>query len=139
MIMDLYSAQRIAEAEAARTGIGTGPNRRLRLTLFIGMPLFLPVLGIMILVPKSLMNDVLHVYEAGIVGCLLHYAWVFAKYPRHAGRPPYLTRDLAMGGGFFLPSLFFGFWPGMIAAPAWALFVGVAYAVEVTRERNDNR
>ncbi|CAL9541958.1 hypothetical protein SUDANB15_04231 [Streptomyces sp. enrichment culture] len=137
--MDLRSAQRIAEAEAARTGIGTGPNRRLRLTLFIGMPLFLPVLGIMILVPKTLMNDVLHVYEAGIIGCLLHYVWVFAKYPRHAERPPYLTRDLAMGGGFFLPSLFFGFWPGMIAAPAWALFVGVAYAVEVTRGRNDHR
>ncbi|WP_031105209.1 hypothetical protein [Streptomyces sp. NRRL S-146] len=137
--MDLYSAQRIAEAEAARTGIGTGPNRRLRLTLFIGMPLFLPVLGIMILVPKSLMNAVLYTYEAGIVGCLLHYVWVFAKYPRHAGRPPYLTRDLAMGGGFFLPSLFFGFWPGMIAAPAWALFVGIAYAVEVMRERNDQR
>ncbi|MBR8643178.1 hypothetical protein KEF29_37230 [Streptomyces tuirus] len=137
--MDLYSAQRIAEAEAARTGLGTGPNRRLRLTLFIGMPLFLPVLGIMILVPKSLMNEVLYVYEAGIVGCLLHYVWVFAKYPRHAGRPPYLTRDLAMGGGFFLPSLFFGFWPGMIAAPAWALFVGVAYAVEVTRGRNEHR
>ncbi|MFD7405497.1 hypothetical protein ACFV7R_23095 [Streptomyces sp. NPDC059866] len=89
--MDLNSAQRIAEAEAARTGIGTGPNRRLRLTLIIGMPLFLPVLGIMILVPKSLMNDVLYVYEAGIVGCLLHYVWVFVKYPRHAGRPPYLT------------------------------------------------
>jgi hypothetical protein len=139
MSMDLNSAQRIAEAEAARTGLGTGPNRRLRLTLIIGMPLFLPVLGIMILVPKSLMNDVLYVYEAGIVGCLLHYVWVFAKYPRHAGRPPYLTRDLAMGGGFFLPSLFFGFWPGMIAAPAWALFVGVAYAVEVTRGRNDHR
>jgi hypothetical protein len=139
MSMDLNSAQRIAEAEAARTGLGTGPNRRLRLTLIIGMPLFLPVLGIMILVPKSLMNDMLYVYEAGIVGCLLHYVWVFAKYPRHAGRPPYLTRDLAMGGGFFLPSLFFGFWPGMIAAPAWALFVGVAYAVEVTRGRNDHR
>ncbi|MFD8230888.1 hypothetical protein ACWGBH_17840 [Streptomyces massasporeus] len=137
--MDLHSAQRIAEAEAARTGIGTGPNRRLRLTLFIGMPLFLPVLGIMILVPKSLMNTVLYAYEAGIVGCLLHYVWVFAKYPRHAGRPPYLTRDLAMGGGFFLPSLFFGFWPGMIAAPAWALFVGVAYTVEAMRGRNDHR
>ncbi|MFI7143215.1 hypothetical protein ACIBQ5_37660 [Streptomyces massasporeus] len=137
--MDLHSAQRIAEAEAARTGIGTGPNRRLRLTLFIGMPLFLPVLGIMILVPKSLMNTVLYAYDAGIVGCLLHYVWVFAKYPRHAGRPPYLTRDLAMGGGFFLPSLFFGFWPGMIAAPAWALFVGVAYTVEAMRGRNDHR
>ncbi|WP_369177595.1 hypothetical protein [Streptomyces mutabilis] len=136
--MDLNSAQRIAEAEAARTGLGTGPNRRLRLTLIIGMPLFLPVLGIMILVPKSLMNDVLYVYEAGIVGCLLHYVWVFAKYPRHEGRPPYLTRDLAMGGGFFMPSLFFGFWPGMIAAPAWALFVGIAYAVEVSRRRNDH-
>ncbi|MER6106990.1 hypothetical protein [Streptomyces hirsutus] len=137
--MDLHSAQRIVEAEAARTGLGTGPNRRLRLTLIIGMPLFLPVLGIMILVPKSLMKDVLYVYEAGIIGCLLHYVWVFAKYPRYAGRPPYLTRDLAMGGGFFLPSLFFGFWTGMIAAPAWALFVGVAYAVEVTRGRNDHR
>lgn len=43
-----------------------------------------------------------------------------------------------MGGGFFLPSLFFGFWTGMIAAPAWALFVGVAYAMEVTRGRNDH-
>ncbi|MGW5506343.1 hypothetical protein ACWEV9_01045 [Streptomyces albogriseolus] len=138
MTMDLHSARRIAEAEAARTGLGTGPNRRLRLTLIIGMPLFLPVLGIMILVPKSLMNDVLHIYEAGIIGCLLHYIWVFTKYPRHAGRPPYLTRDLAMGGGFFLPSLFFGFWPGMIAAPVWALFVGVAYAIEVTRGRNDH-
>ncbi|MFD0055831.1 hypothetical protein ACFVHR_19045 [Streptomyces sp. NPDC127168] len=137
--MDLNSARRIVEAEAGRTGIGTGPNRRLRLTLIIGMPLFLPVLGIMILVPKSLMNDVLYVYEAGIVGCLLHYVWVFTKYPRHAARPPYLTRDLAMGGGFFLPSLFFGFWPGMIAAPAWALFVGITYAVEVTREQNDHR
>ncbi|MFD0210164.1 hypothetical protein ACFVH9_13770 [Streptomyces hirsutus] len=137
--MDLHSAQRIVEAEAARTGLGTGPNRRLRLTLIIGMPLFLPVLGIMILVPKSLMKDVLYVYEAGIIGCLLHYVWVFAKYPRYAGRPPYLTRDLAMGGGFFLPSLFFGFWTGMIAAPAWALFVGVAYAMEVTRGRNDHR
>ncbi|MET8215637.1 hypothetical protein [Streptomyces hirsutus] len=79
--MDLHSAQRIVEAEAARTGLGTGPNRRLRLTLIIGMPLFLPVLGIMILVPKSLMKDVLYVYEAGIIGCLLHYVWVFAKYP----------------------------------------------------------
>lgn len=137
--MDLNSAHRIAEAEAARTGLGTGPNRRLRLTLFIGMPLFLPVLGIMILLPESLMNDVLYVYEAGIIGCLLHYVWVFVKYPRHADRPPYLTRDLAMGGGFFLPSLFFGFWLGMIAAPAWAIFVGVAYAVEVTRGRNDHR
>ncbi|MFE0201974.1 hypothetical protein [Streptomyces sp. NPDC058985] len=29
--------------------------------------------------------------------------------------------------------------PGMIAAPAWALFVGVTYAVEVTRGRNDHR
>ncbi|MFG2540889.1 hypothetical protein ACGFOM_00540 [Streptomyces sp. NPDC048594] len=137
--MDLNSARRIVEAEAGRTGIGTGPNRRLRLTLIIGMPLFLPVLGIMILVPKSLMNDVLYVYEAGIIGCLLHYVWVFTKYPRYAARPPYLTRDLAMGGGFFLPSLFFGFWPGMIAAPAWALFVGITYAVEVTREQNDHR
>ncbi|ATL27954.1 hypothetical protein [Streptomyces formicae] len=137
--MDLYSAQRIAEAEAARTGLGTGPNRRLRLTLIIGMPLFLPVLGIMILVPKSWANDVLYVYEAGIIGCLLHYVWVFVRYPRYAGRPPYLTRDLAMGGGFFLPSLFFGFWPGMIAAPAWALFVGVAYAVEETREHRGHR
>jgi hypothetical protein len=137
--MDLHSARRIAEAEAARTGLGTGPNRRLRLTLIIGMPLFLPVLGIMILVPKSLTHSVLYVYEAGIVGCLLHYVWVFAKYPRHADRPPYLTRDLAMGGGFYLPSLFFGFWPGIIAAPAWALFVGVAYAVERKRGRNDNR
>lgn len=137
--MDLNSARRIVEAEAGRTGIGTGPNRRLRLTLIIGMPLFLPVLGIMILVPKSLMNDVLYVYEAGIIGCLLHYVWIFAKYPRYATRPPYLTRDLAMGGGFFLPSLFFGFWPGMITAPAWALFVGITYAVEVTRERNDHR
>ncbi|MGW2171182.1 hypothetical protein ACWC1C_11735 [Streptomyces sp. NPDC001705] len=137
--MDLNSARRIVEAEAGRTGIGTGPNRRLRLTLIIGMPLFLPVLGIMILVPKSLMNDVLYVYEAGIIGCLLHYVWVFTKYPRYATRPPYLTRDLAMGGGFFLPSLFFGFWPGMIAAPAWALFVGITYAVEVTREQNDHR
>ncbi|WP_371530327.1 hypothetical protein OG302_34435 [Streptomyces sp. NBC_01283] len=137
--MDLYSAQRIAEAEAGRTGLGTGPNRRLRLTLFIGMPLFLPVLGIMILVPKSLANDVLYVYEAGIVGCLLHYVWVFVKFPRYAGRPPYLTRDLAMGGGFFLPSLFFGFWPGMIAAPVWALFVGVAFGVEAMRGRHEQR
>lgn len=137
--MDLYSARRIAEAEAARTGLGTGPNRRLRLTLIIGMPLFLPVLGIMILVPKSLMNTVLYLYEAGIVGCLLHYVWVFVKYPRHAGRPPYLTRDLAMGGGFFLPSMFFGFWAGMIAAPAWALFVGVAYAVEGRRAHRGRR
>lgn len=134
--MDLNSARRISDAEAGRTGIGTGPNRRLRLTLIIGMPLFLPVLGVMILVPKSMMNDVLHVYEAGIVGCLLHYVWVFKKYPRHMSRPPYLTRDLAMGGGFFLPSLFFGFWPGMIAAPVWALFVGVTYAVEVSRGPN---
>ncbi|MFE6161039.1 hypothetical protein ACFQ7F_19235 [Streptomyces sp. NPDC056486] len=137
--MDLHSAQRIAEAEAARTGLGTGPNRRLRLTLIIGMPLFLPVLGVMLLVPKSLANDVLYVYEGGIVGCLLHYVWVFAKYPRYTGRPPYLTRDLAMGGGFFLPSLFFGFWPGMIAAPAWALFVGVAYALDVRREGHGHR
>ncbi|MFC8129841.1 hypothetical protein [Streptomyces sp. NPDC057302] len=136
--MDLRSAQRIAEAEAARTGLGTGPNRRLRLTLLIGMPLFLPVLGVMILVPKSLMNEVLYVYEAAIIGCLLHYVWVFAKYPRYADRPPYLTRDLAMGGGFFLPSLFFGFWPAMIAAPAWALFVGVTYAVETMRENRGN-
>jgi hypothetical protein len=138
MTMDLNSAQRIAEAEAARTGLGTGPNRRLRLTLIIGMPLFLPVLGIMILVPKSLRNDVLYIYEAGIIGCLMHYVWVFAKHPRHADRRPYLTRDLAMGGGFFLPSLFFGFWPGMIAAPAWALFVGVAYAVEAMRGRHEH-
>lgn len=137
--MDLHSAQRIAQAEAARTGIGTGPNRRLRLTLFIGMPLVFPVIGIMILMPEFLRNDVLYIYEAGIIGCLLHYAWVFTKYPRYAGRPPYLTRDLAMGGGFFLPSLMLGFWPGMIAAPVWALFVGVAYAVEVTRGRNDHR
>ncbi|MEU5140095.1 hypothetical protein [Streptomyces sp. NPDC021139] len=137
--MDPNSAQRIVEAEAARTGLGTGPNRRLRLTLIIGMPLFLPILGVMILVPKSLMNDVLFVYEAVIIGCLIHYVWVFTKYPRHASRTPYLTRDLAMGGGFFLPSLFFGFWPGMIAAPAWALFVGVTYAAEVTRGRNEYR
>ncbi|MFF3845409.1 hypothetical protein [Streptomyces sp. NPDC002328] len=137
--MDLHSARRIAEAEAARTGLGTGPNRRLRLTLFIGMPFIFPVIGIMILVPAFLRNDVLYVYEAGIIGCLLHYVWVFAKYPRYEGRPPYLTRDLAMGGGFFLPSLMLGFWPGMIAAPAWALFVGVAYAVEVTRGRNGHR
>lgn len=137
--MDLHSAQRIAQAEAARTGIGTGPNRRLRLTLFIGMPLVFPVIGIMILMPEFLRNDVLYIYEAGIIGCLLHYVWVFTKYPRYAGRPPYLTRDLAMGGGFFLPSLMLGFWPGMIAAPAWALFVGVAYAVEVARGHNDHR
>lgn len=137
--MDLRSAQRIAEAEAARTGLGTGPNRRLRLTLFIGMPLVFPVIGIMILMPEFLRNDVLFIYEAGIISCLLHYVWVFVKYPRYAGRPPYLTRDLAMGGGFFLPSLMLGFWPGMIAAPTWALFVGVAYAVEVTRGRNDHR
>lgn len=135
--MDLPSAQRIAAAEAARTGLGTGPNRRLRLTLFIGMPLVFPMIGIMILVPDFLRNDVLYIYEAGIIGCLFHYVWVFTKYPRFAGRPPYLTRDLAMGGGFFLPSLLLGFWPGIIAAPAWALFVGVAYAVEVTRGRND--
>ncbi|CAM5700606.1 hypothetical protein STENM223S_00939 [Streptomyces tendae] len=44
-----------------------------------------------------------------------------------------------MGGGFYLPSLMLGFWPGMIAAPAWALFVGVTYAVEATRRRNDHR
>ncbi|MCT9139740.1 hypothetical protein [Streptomyces violarus] len=137
--MDLPSAQRIAEAEAARTGLGTGPNRRLRLTMLIGMPLVFPVLGIMILVPEFLRNDVLHVYEAGIIGCLLHYAWVFAKYPRYASRPPYLTRDLAMGGGFYLPSLMLGFWPGMIAAPAWALFVGVCYVVEGMREHHGRR
>ncbi|MFF8645232.1 hypothetical protein [Streptomyces sp. NPDC015345] len=137
--MDLNSAQRIAEAEAARTGLGTGPNRRLRLTMLIGMPLVFPVIGIMILVPEFLRNDVFFVYQAGILGCLLHYVWVFTKYPRYAGRPPYLTRDLAMGGGFFLPSLMLGFWPGMIAAPAWALFVGVAYAVELTREHYDHR
>ncbi|GGY86935.1 hypothetical protein ACFWJV_28960 [Streptomyces rochei] len=133
--MDLNSAQRIADAEAARTGLGTGPNRRLRLTLIIAMPLFLPVLGLMILVPDGLMNDVLYAYQAVIIGCLLHYLWVFVKYPRHEDRPPYLTRDLAMGGGFFLPSLFFGFWPGMLAALAWALFVGITYAVEVARGR----
>ncbi|RSS69031.1 hypothetical protein [Streptomyces sp. WAC06273] len=133
--MDLNSAQRIADAEAARTGLGTGPNRRLRLTLIIAMPLFLPVLGLMILVPDGLMNDVLYAYQAVIIGCLLHYLWVFMKYPRHEDRPPYLTRDLAMGGGFFLPSLFFGFWPGMLAALAWALFVGITYAVEVARGR----
>ncbi|MFD7434543.1 hypothetical protein [Streptomyces sp. NPDC059861] len=137
--MDLHSAQRITEAEAGRTGLGTGPNRRLRLTLIIGMPLVFPVFGIMILVPKSLMDDVLYVYEAGIIGCLLHYVWVFAKYPRHTGRPPYLTRDLVMGGGFFLPSMFLGFWPGIIAAPAWAVFVGVAYAMEERRGRRDHR
>ncbi|CAM5530803.1 putative protein OS=Streptomyces rochei OX=1928 GN=G3I25_30365 PE=4 SV=1 [Streptomyces rochei] len=133
--MDLNSAQRIADAEAARTGLGTGPNRRLRLTLIIAMPLFLPVLGLMILVPDGLMNDVLYAYQAVIIGCLLHYLWVFVKYPRHEDRPPYLTRDFAMGGGFFLPSLFFGFWPGMLAALAWALFVGITYAVEVARGR----
>ncbi|MFF8658000.1 hypothetical protein [Streptomyces huasconensis] len=137
--MDLYSAQRIVEAEAARTGLGTGPNRRLRLTLIIGMPLVFPVIGIMILVPEFLRDDILFVYQAGIIGCLLHYAWVFAKYPRYAGRPPCLTRDLAMGGGFFLPSLMLGFWPGIIAAPAWALFVGIAYAVELTREHYAHR
>ncbi|WP_030145327.1 hypothetical protein [Streptomyces violaceorubidus] len=137
--MDLSSAQRIAEAEAARTGLGTGPNRQLRLTLFIGMPLVFPVIGIMIFVPKFLRDDVLYVYEAGIIGCLLHYVWVFKNYPRHAGRPPYLTRDLAMGSGFFLPSLMLGFWPGIIAAPAWALFVGVAYAVEGMREHHGHR
>ncbi|CAL9306835.1 MULTISPECIES: hypothetical protein [Streptomyces] len=137
--MDLSSAQRIAEAEAARTGLGTGPNRRLRLTMLIGMPLVFPVIGVMILVPDFLRDDVLHVYEAGIIGCLLHYAWVFAKYPRYASRPPYLTRDLAMGGGFYLPSLLLGFWPGMIAAPAWAIFVGVSYAVEGMRERHGHR
>lgn len=137
--MDLSSAQRIAEAEAARTGLGTGPNRRLRLTMLIGMPLVFPVIGVMFLVPDFLRDDVLHVYEAGIIGCLLHYAWVFAKYPRYASRPPYLTRDLAMGGGFYLPSLLLGFWPGMIAAPAWAIFVGVSYAVEGMRERHGHR
>ncbi|MBZ4014829.1 hypothetical protein [Streptomyces purpurogeneiscleroticus] len=137
--MDLNSAQRIAEAEAARTGLGTGPNRRLRLTLIIGMPLFLPVFGISFLVPKPLMNDVIHVYEAVIIGCLLHYVWIFAKYPRYDDRPPYLTRDLVMGIGFYLPSLFFGFWPGMIAAPAWALFVGITYFVEAIKEHRDNR
>lgn len=137
--MDLNSARRIAEAEEARTGLGTGPNRRLRLTLFIGMPLFLPVFGISLLVPKHLMNDVLYVYEAGIIGCLLHYVWVFAKYPRYDDRPPYLTRDLAMGGGFFLPSMFLGFWPGIYAAPAWALFVGLSYVVEGIKEHRDNR
>ncbi|MFF9337225.1 hypothetical protein [Streptomyces albogriseolus] len=137
--MDLNSAQRITRAEAARMGLGTGPNRRLRLTLLIGMPMVFLVFGVMILVPRSLRDEVLHVYEAGIIGCLLHYAWVFAKYPRHADRPHYLTRDLAMGGGFYLPSLMLGFWPGMIAAPAWALFVGITYAVEVTWGRNDHR
>ncbi len=137
--MDLNSAQRIVEAEAARTGLGTGPNRRLRLTLIIGMPLVFPVIGIMILVPEFLRNDILFLYQAGIIGCLLHYVWVFAKYPRYAGRPPYLTRDLAMGGGFFLPSLMLGFWPGIIAAPAWALFVGITYVVELTREHYDHR
>ncbi|MEU5753396.1 hypothetical protein [Streptomyces sp. NPDC047829] len=137
--MNLPSAQRIAEAEAARTGLGTGPNRRLRLTMLIGMPLVFPVLGIMILVPDFLRDDVLHVYEAGIIGCLLHYVWVFAKYPRRARRPPYLTRDLAMGGGFYLPSLLLGFWPGIIAAPAWAMFVGISYTVEEVRERHGHR
>lgn len=137
--MDLYSAQRIAEAEAARTGLGTGPNRRLRLTLIIGMPMVFPLIGIMILLPKFLRDDALYVYEAGIFGCLLHYVWVFVKYPRYAERPPYLTRDLAMGGGFFLPSLMLGFWPGMIAAPAWALFVGVTYVVEGIREHRGHR
>ncbi|MFJ7013778.1 hypothetical protein [Streptomyces albogriseolus] len=104
LTMDLNSAQRITQAEAARTGLETGPNRRLKLTLLIGMPMVFLVFGIMILVPKSLRDEVLHVYQAGIIGCLLHYAWVFAKYPRHAYRPPYLTRDLAMGGGL-LPAL----------------------------------
>ncbi|MFC8345912.1 hypothetical protein [Streptomyces sp. NPDC057280] len=137
--MDLNSAQRIAEAEAARTGLGTGPNRRLRLTLFIGMPMVFAVIGIMILVPDFLRKYVLYAYEAGIICCLLHYVWVFAKYPRYSGRPPYLTRDLAMGGGFFLPSLMLGFWPGIIAAPAWALFVGVTYAVQVMRGHDDHR
>lgn len=90
--MDLNSAQRITQAEAARSGLGTGPNLRLRLTLLIGMPMVLLVFGILILVPKSLRDEVLHAYEAGIIGCLVHHAWVFAKCPRHASRPPYLTR-----------------------------------------------
>jgi hypothetical protein len=137
--MDLNSARRIAEAEAARTGLGTGPNRRLRLTLFIGMPLVFPVFGILFLVPQSLRNDVLNVYKAGIIGCLLHFVWVFVKYPRYDDRPPYLTRDLAMGGGFFLPSMLLGFWPGIFAAPAWALFVGLAFVVEGIKERRDDR
>ncbi|CAM5687456.1 hypothetical protein SHIRM173S_09506 [Streptomyces hirsutus] len=101
--MDLHSAQRIVEAEAARTGLGTGPNRRLRLTLIIGMPLFLPVLGIMILVPKSLMKDVLYVYEAGIIGCLLHYVWVFAKYPVRG--PSALPHPGSRHGRRLLPAL----------------------------------
>ncbi|WP_258314691.1 hypothetical protein [Streptomyces sp. Act143] len=104
MIMDLNNARGIAEAEAARTGLGTGPNRRLRLALIIGMPLFLPVLEVMILVPKSLRNDVLYVYEAGIVGCLLHYVWVFVKYPRSTDRPPYRTRG-PRHGRWLLPAL----------------------------------
>lgn len=137
--MDLSSAQRIAESESARTGLGTGPNRRLRLTMLIGMPLVFPVIGVMALVPEFLRGDVLHAYEAGIIGCLLHYAWVFMKYPRYSSRPPYLTRDLAMGGGFYLPSLLLGFWPGMIAAPAWAIFVGVSYAVDGMREHRGHR
>ncbi|WP_033319525.1 hypothetical protein [Streptomyces yerevanensis] len=137
--MDLNSARRIAEAEAARTGLGTGPNRRLRLTLFIGMPLVFPVFGILFLVPQSLRNDVLNVYKAGIIGCLLHFVWVFVKYPRYDDRPPYLTRDLAMGGGFFLPSMLLGFWPGIFAAPAWALFVGLAFVVEGIKERRAHR
>ncbi|MFJ6725863.1 hypothetical protein ACIQPQ_13215 [Streptomyces sp. NPDC091281] len=135
--MDLHPARSATEAEAGRTGIGTGPSRRLRLTLIIGMPLVFPVIAVMILVPKSLRDDILHVYEAVIIACLLHYTWVFAKYPRHANRPPFLTRDLAMGGGFFLPSMLLGFWPGIIAAPAWVAFVGLTYAIEERRERHD--
>ncbi|WP_252866029.1 MULTISPECIES: hypothetical protein [Streptomyces] len=101
--MDLNSAQRIVDAEAARTGLGTGPNRRLRLTLIIAMPLFLPVLGLMILVPDGLMNDVLYAYQAVIIGCLLHYLWVFVKYPRHEDRPPYLTGISPWVVGFSCP------------------------------------
>ncbi|GGR11665.1 hypothetical protein FHS37_001773 [Streptomyces griseostramineus] len=31
------------------------------------------------------------------------------------------------------------FWPGMIAVPAWALLVGITYAVEGMREHHGHR
>ncbi|MGP4044746.1 hypothetical protein [Streptomyces sp. 2A115] len=79
----------------------------------------------------------------GLNGVMDDMGRAMTKMPKGTGqnadRPPHLTRDLAMGGGFFLPSMLLGFWPGIFAAPAWALFVGLAFVVEGIKERRDHR
>ncbi|MFD4574893.1 hypothetical protein ACFWNK_20545 [Streptomyces sp. NPDC058417] len=122
-------------AESLSEQMGTGPNRRVRLTITGALVSVIPLIVISLLLPEGGRDVLFWCYWVFLAACLAHLLWILVQHPVPSRRPPLLTRDLGMSWALLLPSLVSSFWPGIVGAPLLTVLVGATSIVETVRNR----